>query len=71
MHISTCRYVRIVKNKIVNLLVAANVDTYKPFVHVTKKENIILYVLFGKTLLWLFEKHPHILGTSQEGSKED
>ena len=40
----------IVGNKIVDLLVSANVDKYKPFVHATKKGDRILYVLLGKAL---------------------
>lgn len=40
----------IVKKKMVDLLITANVDKYKPFVRVTKKCDIILYVLLGKAL---------------------
>ena len=40
----------IVVNKMKDLLVAANVDKYKPFVHATKKGDRLLYVLLGKAL---------------------
>lgn len=40
----------IVGNNMVDLLVAANVGKYKPFVHATKKGDRMMYVLLGKAI---------------------